>query len=262
MMSLEEVTVVLQSFKELSVPDSRITCLRPAENQKVWYGADYPQKYIVWEHETQKEAVYWIKRLRIMGHDLPSVVCELICARIGRQLFPQSLCPPYAIADPLPGKRERGFGSKDLAGYCLERLDSDNDLQKVKNIDPTTLARIIVYHLWLVAYDAEILIHENGKEAFSIDHGFFLWWHKETLQKDLYSELLAVLDEKEIESALNELENIDQKRVIEQFAFIPKNWGMDMRSAAYLAWRILQRKAEVRTTIATMRKQRSVGAQS
>ncbi len=180
-----------------------------------------------------------VKYPRRTGTRLLSVTSELICTRIGRRLFNLPLCPEFAIADPLSGKHERGFGSKILAGYDCVKLVESTDLTKLKNIEPSILARIIVFHIWLVAHDAEILIQEVGEEAFSIDHGFFLQWNTDNTPYEFYAQLLAALDDKDIELALNELESIDQRRVVEQFAFIPEGWlSSGIRGVAFLTEKI------------------------
>jgi hypothetical protein len=253
-MSLHEITELLETLKEQHDPDSRITCLSLYEEQQNWYGADYSKKYRALEHETRTEALYMVKYPIHTGNRLLSVASELICTRIGRRLFTLPLCPAFAIADPLSDKHDKGFGSKFLAGYDCVNLVNSTDLTNAKNINSSILARIIVFHIWLVAHDAEILIQEDGNEAFSIDHGFFLHWNIHNTPYEVYAELLAALDAEDIEIALNELESIDQRRVVEQFAFIPAEWlSNDIRGVAFLAEKIVQRRGEVRTKISSMR---------
>ncbi len=40
----EQITELLETLKKQHVPDSRITCLSLYEEQKKFYGADYPEK--------------------------------------------------------------------------------------------------------------------------------------------------------------------------------------------------------------------------
>lgn len=226
MMNLEDVTALLTTLKEPPIPDRRITCLRYIEESHKSWGADYSKLYLAREHDTYQEAVYHVKYPRHSGPGLLSVVCELVCARIGRYLFSFPLCPPFAIADPLSGTWERGFASKDLVGYRNERLSCIEELNifAISSINPALLARIIVFHLWLVSYDAELLISENGKEAASIDHGFFLDWQNKHPPANLYAALLTKMEKNEIDQALTELEQVDERLILEQFIGIPSEW--------------------------------------
>ncbi len=109
-----------------------------------------------------------------------------------------------------------------------------------------------MFHLWLAASDAEILMHKDGKRAFSIDHGFFLEWNNETIQKDIYAELLMALDSENIEIALYELENLDRKKIVEAFAFIPDEWMIHIKNIAYFIEKILQRRVIVRSMLTAL----------
>ena len=254
-MDLDEITEMLKTVNNQPTLDTSITCLSLCKEQKVWPGADYSLLYTAWEHETHSEAGYRVKWPRYTGPGLLSVTAELICARIGRNLFSVPLCPPLAIAEPLPDKYTRGFGSKNIVN-CKEpvHLVNDSDLTEVKNINSSLLARIIVYHLWLVADDGEILISKDGKQAFSIDHGFFLKWNNENMPTAVYTDLLTAVDDNTIEDALDELESIEQERIVDQFACIPEEWlSSGIKGVAFLTEKILQRRAEVRAKVTRMR---------
>ncbi|HEU5379738.1 MAG TPA: hypothetical protein VFV38_30305 [Ktedonobacteraceae bacterium] len=244
---------MLESLKE-PASDPTISQLSVWEDRIL--GASLSKKYRATDDRTRTQALYVVKYPQQTGPGLSSVACELICARIGQSLFVQPVCPPFAIADPLPGRDQRGFGSKVLEGYGGIKLDSKTDIEQVQGIDSATLARIIVFHVWLVADDAAILIHENGKDALSIDHGFFLMkWQNDTHQIEVYARLLAVIDEKSIESALYELESIGEERVRKAFKCLPEGWVADAKETGlqFLAKVIVQRKAEVRAKIGQMR---------
>lgn len=241
---------------EEPIPDPRISQLSIWEDQQGISGANLPKKYVAIDDTTHTQALYVVKYPRWTGPGLNSIACELICARLGQRLFVQPVCPPFAVADPLPGRYQRGFGSKFLEGYECIKLDSTTDVEKVQRLDPATLARILIFHIWLAADDAEILIHENGKDAFSIDHGLFLMnWQQDRFQTGIYAALLAVLDEKNIESALHELESIAEERVREAFASLPEGWVADVQEheIQFLAGAIVRRKSEVRAKMAQMR---------
>ncbi len=254
-MSVEEVTELLTSLEGPSIPDRLITCLRSVEEEsRIWWGADYSQLYLAREHDTQQEAAYHVKYPRHTGPGLPSVVCELVCARIGRHLFSRPFCPPFAVAEPLHGPGKRGFASKHLVGYRTERLSCIEDLnvQAIHTIDPALLARIIVFHFWLVGFGAELLIAENGGDAFSIDHGFFLDWQNKHLPVDVYATLLAKVEKNEIDQALAELEHVEEQRIVEQFAGIPAEWR-EGENLGYLAWNMLQRRASISENVTRVR---------
>src|SRR5690242_17749438 len=152
---------MLEPHKE-PVSDPKISPLSIWEDQQGINGANLPKKYLVIDANTHQKALYVVKYPRWAGPGLSSIACELICARIGQHLFVQPVCPPYAIVDPLPGSDQKGFASKFLEGYVRIKLNSTTEVEQVQRIDPATLARIIIFHVWLVADDAEILIRKNG----------------------------------------------------------------------------------------------------
>lgn len=245
-------------FKSLreTIPDPRIYLVSACEDQQRVSGANLPKKYRAIENKTHTEALYIVKYPQWTGADLSSVARELICARIGQSLFAHPICPPFAIADPTPGSNQRGFASKFLEGYTCINLVSTTDAKKIQHSNSAKLAQIVVFHFWLGAFDAEVLIHENGKDVFSIDHGFFLEWNRhETLQKEVYGELLTVICEEDIEIALHQLERLEETKVRVIFADIPEEWipGINARNLTFLADKLLQRRLEVRAEIEQMR---------
>src|SRR5258706_13508601 len=99
----------------------------------------------------------------------PSSACFFHCA-ICVGWTPYSAAISLAVFCPLiPSKATRVFRSVLYRFRCTD-------------IVSLLLADFSIQSFYLIDLSSFLV------PSYSIDHGFFLWWHKETLQQDLHSE--------------------------------------------------------------------------
>jgi hypothetical protein len=198
------------------------------------------------------------------------VVKELLCGRLG-QLFTPAVTPvtcvvelPITLTDTaqrmhavaLPVGPSVGVHFIEGTSYRHEQWA---DLLR-RPIDTHTLARVVVYMLWLNALDPEILLEDaaedTGGRLYSIDHGWYLtgqgWNHRQSyvplLQVSLpslppfYPPLLACISGDALSDAAQQLQSMATERIIEQFAHVPAQWGADPAFLAQVAWFVVKRR--------------------
>jgi hypothetical protein len=183
-----------------------------------------------------------------------TVVKELLCGRLG-QLFTPAVTPFTCVVDmyaaaltaiPETENSEEipptgpSVGISHIEGSSYTHEQWAELFQRAP--DEATLARIVVYMLWLNALDPEILVAAKTGRLYSIDHGWYLagqGWHTGQSRASLeqvawsslplfYAPLLDYLSDEALRAAADQLQAFTVERIIAQFAHVPTEWGADI----------------------------------
>ena len=212
----------------------------------------YPHAFVCDDGET-----YWVKRFRhssfVAGQReagaQQGLLAELVAGRLGHQLVASSA----AAVVNVPTSLRRDDGSIDHllgVGVGLEDQDGMENLRYLADqmpsgalatatLDLPSVARVIVFHSWIGAADAQIMIDLRAGRVMSVDHGDYAAFQSDTPSVVVAPDLPPNLtrDAQVIEPEVERIEALTDEQILAAVSRVPAaaEWRADRQRRVALA---------------------------